>query len=62
MNEKIYVVHDRYVYNELRNQHKVNRRFGLFAILSTACIVWLAKKVISQNVETDEESGIHIDI
>lgn len=71
MVEKMIIVNDRRVYERLRKQARLNRRFTAFAMLSTACIFMLTKIVVIQgkkireldpNANTEETRGIHINI
>lgn len=69
MPDKIVVLHDSRVYETLRKQAKTNRRFAVFALAATACLVFLAKtcdeqgkKLQELNPNKEEDRGIHIDI
>lgn len=44
MSEKITIIHDRRVYEELKQLKKMDRKFMVFAIIATAYIYSLVKK------------------
>lgn len=45
MTEKIIVIHDQRVYDALRQQARINRRFVLFAVVATACFYVLNRRI-----------------
>lgn len=69
MPDKIVVLHDNRVYETLRKQAKINRRFAMFSLAMTACLVILAKtcneqdkKLQELSANKEEDRGVRIDI
>ena len=45
MERRTIIIHDRSVYEALRRQAKINRRFALFSLIATIQIIFLYKKL-----------------
>lgn len=54
MSEKIVLVHDTAIYDALRKQAKMNRRFKVFAALVTAYIFLTVKERFEQKKAQEE--------
>lgn len=45
MERRTIIIHDRSVYEALRRQAKINRRFARFSLIATIQIIYLYKKL-----------------